>query len=206
MLLNFPDLITKYSLKINGLTQCGAHWGEETSTYLRMGIKPIVLIEPCGPAFSILEEKFGDHPDITLVNLACGSYTGEASMFVETANGGQSNSLLKPSMHMRHYPDIKFHDKELVQVRPLDSLALPAYNTLVMDVQGGECQILVGARQTLPFIDYVYSEVNEDNANLYEGACGLSELDAILHEFKRVETGMTKQGWGDALYIRKTLL
>lgn len=128
-------------------------------------------------------------------------------MFVETANQGQSNSLLKPANHLKQYPDIKFGGTELVQVRPLDALPLPeGLNFLNMDVQGSECQVLTGGKKTLDGIDYVYTEVNEDNANLYEGACGLSELDAILHEFKRVETGMTGQGWGDALYIRRTLL
>lgn len=207
MLLNFPDLIAKYSLKITGLVQIGAHWGEETDTYLRMGIKPIVLIEPCGPAFNILTEKFGSHPDITLLNFACASYTGEASMFVETANGGQSNSLLKPAMHMRHYPNIKFRDTELVQVRPLDALPLPLCNTLVMDCQGGECQILTGARQVLQSIDYIYTEVNADNANLYEGAGGMTELCAILHEFAVVESSwVSNHGWGDACFIRKSVL
>lgn len=207
MLLNFPDLIKKHSLKITGIVQCGAHWGEETSTYLRMGIKRIVLIEPCRPAFAILEEKYGTHPDIELFNFACGSYTGEASMFIETANAGQSNSLLKPVNHLKHYPDIKFRDTELVQVRPLDAIPLPAgINTLVMDVQGGEGHVLRGGRQVLTGIDYVYTEVNADDGNLYEGATGITELDAILYEFERVETSWTKQGWGDSLYLRKTLL
>lgn len=207
MLLNFPDLIKKHSLKITGILQVGAHWGEETSNYLRMGIKPIVLIEPCLPAFGILEEKYGMHPDIELFNFACGSYTGEASMFIETANAGQSNSLLKPVNHLKHYPDIKFRDTELVQVRPLDALPLPAgINTLVMDVQGGEGHVLLGGRQVLAGMDYVYTEVNADNGNLYEGATGITELDSILYEFERVETSWTKQGWGDSLYIRKTLL
>lgn len=207
MLLNFPDLIKKYSLKIIGLVQVGAHWGEETETYLRMGIKPIALIEPCGPAVAILDEKFGKHPDIEIFNFACGSYTGEASMFIETANAGQSNSLLKPANHMKHYPDIKFRGTELVQVRPLDALPLPAgINTLVMDVQGGEGHVLRGARQVLAGINYVYTEVNADDGNLYEGATGITELDAMLHEFTRVETSWTSQAWGDALYIRRSVL
>lgn len=206
MLLNFPDLIKKHSLKITGIIQVGCHHCQEVPTYHAHGILKLVLIEPCAAAFKIAQLKYGNDPDITLLNFACGSYTGEASMFIETANAGQSNSLLKPVNHLKHYPDIKFKDTELVQVRPLDDLPLPAgINTLVMDVQGGEGHVLLGGRQVLAGMDYVYTEVNADNGNLYEGATGITELDAILYEFERVETSWTKQGWGDSLYIRKTL-
>lgn len=204
MLLNLSTLITKYSINITGVVHIGGHFGEEYTTYKKHGIENVVFIEPCGPAFKELQRQFGNTPGVTLINVACGSITGEATMYVETANQGQSNSLLRPANHMKHYPEIKFRDTELVQVRPLDALPLPQpFNMLNIDTQGSECQVLVGGRQTLSQIDYVYIEVNQDDANLYEGACGISELDAILYEFDRVETSMTKQGWGDALYIRR---
>jgi FkbM family methyltransferase len=208
MLLKLDQLLTKYNLQIRGVCQVGAHWGEEVPIFRQYNINPIILIEPCAPAFAILEEKYSTSQDITLFNVACASYTGEASMFVETANGGQSNSLLKPANHMRQYPEIKFRDTELVQVRPLDALLIPSsVNMLSLDVQGTEGHVLRGAALTLKQIDYVYTEVNADNANLYEGATPISEMDAILHEFKRVETSWVgNHGWGDACYIRKTLL
>lgn len=207
MLLNFSSLIKKYSLSITGIVHVGAHEGEEVETYHQNGIANICLIEPCGPAFKFLLQRFGVFARIELFNVACGSYTGEASMFVEKANHGQSNSLLKPANHLKHYPEIQFTETELVQVRPLDALSLPGgINMLVMDVQGAECQVLTGATHYLKSFDYIYTEVNEDGANLYEGACGITELDAILHEFSRVETKFTRQGWGDALYLRKSKL
>ena len=207
MLLNLSDLISKYSLKIRGVIHVGAHHGEEVKTYQQHGIKNIVLIEPCSPAFKILNQQFGYIPGIQLFNCACASYTGEATMFTETANKGQSNSLLKPKNHLKHYPDIMFRGSELVQVRPLDALPIPGIcNFLNMDTQGTECQVLVGGKNTLQHVDYVYTEVNKDDANLYEGACKITDLDILLSEFTRVETSFTNQGWGDAIYIRKTLL
>lgn len=206
MLLNFPDLITKYSLKISGILQVGGHHGQEVPIYHKHGIRKIVLIEPCGPAFKILQQKFGKDPDITLFNVACGSYTGEASMFIETANQGQSNSLLKPVNHLKQYPDIKFAGTETVQVRPLDALPLPSgLNFISLDVQCFEMQVLVGAKKTLESIDYVMSEVNAPGAELYEGCTDINELDAFLKPYGFVrpdEPQWINNSWTDSFWIK----
>jgi hypothetical protein len=132
-------------------------------------------------------------------------------MFTETANQGQSNSLLQPMRHLQHYPDIQFKGTEQVKVHRLDSIMASVnepgkYNFINMDVQGAEGSVVIGGRQTLDHIDYVYTEVNEDAAQLYRSATKISELDQLLVDFKRVETAWTPQGWGDGLYIRKSKL
>lgn len=204
MLLNLSTLIKEYALKITGVIHCGAHHGEECPVYHQHGIKDVVLIEPCKAAYQVLQLKFAAHHHIKLINVACGSENGTGVMHTETANKGQSNSLLKPVEHLRHYPDIQFKGTEEVRVCTMDSLNLGnRYNLLNMDVQGFEAHVLRGATATLKHIDYVYTEVNQDGANLYRGAAGITELDKLLQDFDRVETKWTGQGWGDALYIRK---
>lgn len=206
MLLNFSELIKRYDLKISGILQVGAHHGQEVPIYRKHGIRNVALIEPCSPAFKILQQKFGKDPDITLFNCACGSYTGEAAMFVETANQGQSNSLLRPANHLKQYPTIQFKDTELVQVRPLDALPLPDnLNFLSLDVQCFEMQVLVGAKRTLDNIDYVMSEVNAPGANLYEGCTDITELDNYLKQwgFVRPEEPQWINGsWSDSFWIK----
>lgn len=211
MLLSLTDLIKKYSLKITGVIHVGAHHGEEVPEYHKNGIKDIILIEPCAPAFKVLQNKFAGHHHIRLVHCACAAVDGTAQMFTETANKGQSNSLLQPARHLQHYPDIAFTGTEQVKVMRLDGIMkmIPAaerYNTINMDVQGAEGAVIIGAKETLQYIDYVYTEVNEDSAHLYKNATKISDLDELLKDFKRVETSWTQQGWGDALYIRRTKL
>jgi len=207
MLLDFSTLVKKFSLKITGVIHCGAHHGEEVATYHQHGIKDVVLIEPCKAAYQILQLKFAAHHHIKLFNVACGTENGTAIMHTETANKGQSNSLLRPVEHLKHYPSIQFKGTEQVRVCTLDSLNLGSrYNLLNMDVQGFENRVLMGAAETLKHINYVYTEVNQDNANLYQGAAGITELDKLLEDFGRVETKWTDQGWGDSLYIKRTLL
>lgn len=206
MLLNLTDLIRRYKLKITGVIHVGGHFGEETADYHQNGIKDIVYIEPAKAAYQVLQLKFAAHHHIKLFNVACGAENGTALMHTETANKGQSNSLLKPVEHLKHYPDIQFKGTEEVRVCTLDSLNLGArYNLLNMDVQGFENRVLLGGKETLKHIDYVYTEVNQDGANLYQGAAGISELDALLSDFDRVETKWVEAaGWGDALFVRKT--
>jgi FkbM family methyltransferase len=208
MLLSLTDLIQKYSLKITGVIHVGAHIGQEIADYRKNNIKNIILIEPCKAAFQLLKNRYSSHHHITLFNCACAATDGEAEMYTETANNGQSNSLLQPIRHLEHYPNIVFTNKETVKVMRLDALTFDRakYNLLNMDCQGAEGYVIIGGKQTLEHIDYVYTEVNEDAAQLYRNATGITHLDELLKDFQRVETSWTEQGWGDSLYVRKTKL
>lgn len=204
MLLNFPALVKKHNLNITGVIHVGSHHGEEVPEYVQLGIKNIALIEPCAKAFNILRNKYGAHRHIRLYNYACTSVAGEAVMYTEVANKGQSNSLLRPERHLAHYPDIQFNGKEVVKTIRLDAMGLGnRYNMINMDVQGAEGGVIIGATGIMQYIDYIYTEVNQVDANLYNGATDVSTLDGLLKDFTRVETTWTNQGWGDALYVRK---
>ena len=55
-------------------------------------------------------------------------------------------------------------------------------------------------------VDYLYTEVNSDQ--VYRDCSLINELDDYLKQFGlvRVETKWTEFRWGDAFYIRNTLL
>lgn len=203
MLIPLHTIIKKYNLKINGIAHCGGHFAEEHADYKRAGIKKIAYIEASPKTFSILRSKIFDN-DVKLFNVACADYEGYAEMFCETANTGQSSSLLPPGTHVKHYPSIKFNHREKVKVVKLDSLQLKGYNFFNCDTQGSELMVLKGATETIKEFDYLYLEVNVEP--LYIGAPMVEEIDEYLSDFQRVETVLMKQGWGDALYIRKSLL
>ena len=128
-------------------------------------------------------------------------------MYTGSQNEGQSNILLKMAKHTQIHPGITLPNTELVTVKRLDSLGLAhkGYQLLVLDVQGFEGRVLKGATETLKQMNYVYTEVNRDF--VYENCTLVGELDELLHEFERVETGQWVGGcWTDALYIRKSSL
>lgn len=202
MLIPLSSIIKKHNLRITGIIHVGANSGQEHSDYLKENIRDIVYIEASKASFYHLCRKpFDDR--VKLFNIALADKEGEMEMYTETANQGQSSSLLKPGTHTTHYPGIKFTGRETVSVTTLDKLPIERekYNMLNIDVQGAELLVLKGSKNTLEGIDIIYTEVNTEE--VYEGCAKVDEIDALLTDFNRVETVMTGQGWGDALYLRK---
>lgn len=204
MLLNFPHLVKKYSIKADGCIHVGAHHAQEHKDYVAAGIKKFVYIEPCADAFKVLRNKFSGHHHIQLFNVACGEIECEQVMYTGSQNEGQSNSLLKMNKHLQIHPGITLPNTELVTVKRLDSLSLAnkGYQLLVMDCQGFEGRVVKGATETLKQVNFVYTEVNKDE--VYENCTRVEELDALLSDFERVQTGQwVGNMWSDALYRRK---
>lgn len=205
MLINFREAVKKYGMTINGVIVGGAHFGEEMDDYLSIDtVKGIVLFEPCKAAFGVLKENFSHLSNVFMHNVALGSEEGIMTMYTETRNEGQSNSLLKPAKHLEQHPTIIFNGTEDVQVHRLDSYGY-SYNLLVLDCQGFELEILKGATKTLKHVDYIYCEVNRDF--VYENCAQVHEIDLLLSEegFRGVKTKWVGN-WGDKIYIRKKLL
>ncbi|MEO7048913.1 MAG: FkbM family methyltransferase [Ferruginibacter sp.] len=208
MLLNFLELVDKYNIHVKGCVSIGGHFGEEYEDYIEAGIKKIVFIEPCNDSFNILNVRLGGKDGVTLIKCACGEIEEERVMYTGSQNEGQSNSLLKMEKHLQIHKGITLPTTEMVQVKRLDNLGVKDdldFKLLVMDCQGFEGQILKGATETLKHIDYVYTEANKDE--VYSGNTRIEELDSLLHEFTRVETGTwVGNMWTDCFYVRATLL
>ena len=203
MLLNLENLQSKYELKIKGVLHIGAHFGQEFQTYKKIGISNVIFFEPVPETFERLKNNIGE--EATLYNTALGNLNGEIEMNIETANQGQSSSILNPKIHLQQYPGITFNNKIKVQINKLDNYidSHAEHNFINMDVQGYELEVLKGALEYLNHIDYVMTEVNRDE--VYENCAKVDELDEFLskYNFERVETTWDGGTWGDAFYIKK---
>lgn len=229
MLIPLKDVITKYALNLKGVIHVGSHFAEEHDDYLNCGIKKFVYIEPCKQAYNTMVDRlFGErqyslggldpyykylrhgNDSIQTRNIACGVEESVMNMYVSNNNQGQSNSLLKPLLHLQQHPEVVFTETESTMVIPLDKVYLKKedYNFLAMDVQGYELEVLKGATETLKHIDCIMTEVNTDST--YEDCAKVWELDAFLdfYDFKRTDTQMASPSvtWGDAVYIKTNLL
>lgn len=208
MLLDLENLEKKYELKINGVLHIGAHHGQENEVYKRMGISNKVFFEPLKKNYEVLVNNVDDG---ICVNIGLGNFTGEVEMFVESANQGQSSSILEPDLHLKQYPHIVFDSKETVNITRLDDfleerkgyINLENYNFINIDVQGFELEVFKGASETLNNIDYVMSEINRDS--VYVNCPKVDEIDAFLKEygFNRVETSWAGGTWGDGFYVKE---
>ena len=215
MLLNLSELIGKHSLKIKGAYHIVAHHCQEFESYKTWCINNIIFFEAYGPNYLKLRE-FIDSQDtenmnIHMENIALGHRDGEHPLYVETENKSMSCSLLKPKVHLDLYPKITFDEEVNVKQTFLDKFVIEKnvdtskFNFINIDVQGYELEVFKGAAHTLNDIDYIYTEVNNDE--LYENCVQMSELDEFLGDlwgFERIETKLVgNQKWGDARYVKR---
>jgi len=205
MLLDLIKLKEKHNLKIKGVIHIGAHFGQEFSVYEDIGIKDVMFFEPLPNTFEKLKENiYGKNKKAVLVNTALGNMIGEIEMNVETNNQGQSSSILEPHIHLTQYPHITFNNKIKVKITKLDTFIeeKEKYNFINIDVQGYELEVFKGGVEFLNNIDYIMTEVNNDE--VYKNCPMVEDLDNFLktYGFERVETTWDGVTWGDALYVK----
>lgn len=206
MLMSFPDLVDRYSLKIHGVVHAGAHLAEEAPLYQELGVGPVTWIEGNPLVIVKLAGILEAYPGQRLIQALLWEEDGIEKTFNVTNYDGMSSSLLEFGTHPTFSPDTVFVDHLMLHTRTIDSIASDVggleANFLNMDLQGVEGPVLRGASKFLKQIDYIITEVN--CAEVYVGATQISELDEILSEFERVETyWVPNQNWGDSLYCRR---
>ena len=203
MLLNFSELYEKYNMNVTGVIHIGAHYGEEHYLYKKHNIEKVVYVEPLNKNFEVLKTNITD--ESILLNLALGNENKKIEMFVESANNGQSSSILKPEIHLLQYPQITFDEKEIVEMKRLDDLDLDLskINLINIDVQGYELEVFKGAEKTLENIDYIISEINRDE--VYQGCAKIEDLANFLSKygFVLVEENWAGYTWGDGFFVKK---
>jgi len=204
MLINFQYLFKKYRLKITGILHIGAHELQELSKYSICGVKDITWVEAMDDKVNQMKLKF---PTQKIINAVVSDKDNEEIIF-NVSNNEESSSILKFGTHTQEHPHVKFVEHRNYKTITLKKLVdeekinIDNINFLNLDIQGAELKALRGLGDYLKKIDYIYSEVNEKE--LYIGCDLIGSLDQYLEEFgfRRVETSMTKHGWGDAFYIK----
>jgi FkbM family methyltransferase len=202
MLLDLISLKEKYKMNIKGVAHIGAHFGEENTIYDRLNIKNRIFFEPLSSNFNTLKNNLGEvYP---LYKVALGNENKKINMNVETANSGQSSSILNPKLHLTQYPHILFESTEEVDMVRLDDMDLnfDEINFINIDVQGYELEVFKGSEKTLNKIDYIMSEINRDE--VYENCAKIEQLKEFLtpYGFKLVEETWVGGTWGDGLFVK----
>jgi FkbM family methyltransferase len=208
MLIPLIDLKNKYNLDIRGVIHIGMYNAEELPAYRECGVEKVIWIEALKKLADAAKLKFESDPSQWVIEAVI-SDKEETVDFMVT-NNEASSSILNLGTHLQHHPRVWEEKRIKVVTCTMESIIngygidMVDYNFLNIDIQGAELKALKGMKYYLQYIDYLYLEVNEEE--IYEKCCLVEELDEFLSYFKRVETKMTKYNWGDAMYIRKTLL
>ena len=207
MFITPEELIESLDISIHGIIHVGACTAEELPLYKEVGVERVIWIEANPQLAQHLSTRLMMEEGHTAFCFAA-SDNSEGSSILNITNNFQSSSILNLKKHKEIYPDITVVGKAEAPNLTLDDfikiygIDMSAYNFLNLDIQGAELLALKGSAGILQDIDYIYTEVNEEE--LYEGCALIQDIDDYLNSFsfKRVKTHIEKEKWGDAFYIK----
>lgn len=205
MLIPLHILIKKYNINFKGILHVGAHECEELNDYEHYVMRNKILwVEALPNKVELCKLRY---PNINIENAIVSDVVD--NVVFNISNNGQSSSILEFGLHSHYHPNVHYVTKFQGTTTLLRNI-LPKYNIeynfLNFDIQGAELKALKGMEEYLPKVDYLYTEVNSDY--VYKNCALIDELDSYLKKFGliRVETKWTDCKWGDAFYIRNTLI
>jgi FkbM family methyltransferase len=196
----------KYIKRRKGAIHVGANTGGERDWYVKEGFIPVLWFEPNTDIFWKLGDNILNYEKNIAFNIGIHDTLKTAKLHIAN-NKGLSSSILEFGTHSKYRPDIKYIDEQEIRMMRMDNFLflterdIKDFNFLNVDVQGTELNVMKSFGNLLGVLDYIYTEINEEQ--LYKDCALVGEIDEYVRKFgfKRVDTYMTKHKWGDAFYI-----
>ena len=201
------NILKKYLPHNPIIIDAGAHDGRtsmELSSFWPEGV--VYAFEPVPELYNSLLIRINGRENIIPSRLALGESIGIQKIYISQGRGDGSSSLLKPTGHLQHFPDVTFAKETSVHVTTMDAWAqdnkISHVDLLWLDLQGMEFQVLKASPQILKTVKAILTEINF--TVLYEG-------NALYPVFKqwRAEQGFVEvykelqhHTFGDALFVR----
>jgi FkbM family methyltransferase len=176
---------------------------EEAEQYQGMGVKKVIWVE-AQPESERRQEQAKRYGQILHEFTAFSD--GKWNAVLRIASNEVSSSILPFAGHSRIYPDIVVTKEIPIKTVRADEFFKdfpPEIDTLVLDVQGAELNVLKGMGDLLRQIKTAWLEVNV--TELYEGCALQPELDDWMAKagFPNRDFQMIHQPeWGECLYWR----
>lgn len=210
MLIPFSRIISKYKLIPQGILHVGACQMEELDDYKTFGIDHVIWIEG-NPNLVELNADKAKAAGYELIQGLIYDVDGVELDFNLT-NNLQSSSILNLDRHKDHHPHVEVVNKIKLKTTTLKTLLEAnniqrgSFDFINLDIQGVELRALKGLGEYIDDLKFVYTEIN--TGQVYASNDILDDIDKYLEskDFIRVETEITPYEWGDALYIKKSLI
>jgi FkbM family methyltransferase len=199
------QLLKIHNIIVKGVLHIGAHECEELDFYqqLNLNLNDLIWIDGLKEKVKLAISK-----GIPNIYHCIISDEDDKKVSFNVSNNGQSSSILDFGTHSKEHPGVFYIESIVESSITIDTflkknkLDIINYNFWNLDIQGAELLALKGATNSLHAADAIYLEIND--TEVYSGCALVGELDEFLssYNFKRVETVMTKHGWGDGFYLK----
>jgi len=186
----------------------GAHVGNRTQAWSALGAK-VIAIEPQPVCVEYLRRRFGDDPNVTILDMAVGRSTGSSVMYINSANptiSTFSDEAWRQQLGRDARYPIRWDEQIEVPMTTLDELLMkygtPAFCKI--DVENAEFDVLMGLRTSLPKLSFEYYPPAPENTFLCLDrleSLGEYEFNWSFGESMRLQS----QRWVDAGAIRTVL-
>jgi FkbM family methyltransferase len=176
------------------LVYVGVNRGDVLATYVNL-YDEVYAFEPDPEMFSVLENNFGQHRNVTLINAACSDEEGDKTLYV-TENRASSSLAELSDFSLKNgfsggTPSFKSFDIKCINLyNYLTENNVEHVDTLITDCQGSDLAIM----QTLkPYIDNkkideMFCETHLDGVELYDNLkneySGFKELLSTNYKVK----------------------
>ena len=197
---------------LNGIVHAGANDGEEMDSAIRMGIENLVAFEPLPSAFDILSGRYGHK--VHCYKLGLHNKDTKATLQV-TAGDGKGSSIYETEWA---HPEVLRNwtqgqaavvAEEVIRLEKFTTWAkkhpnidLRLYDTLQLDTQGNEMEILQGMGKLLQRFKYLAIEISE--VPVYKGETpGQEIIDWLDKQDFLCDSPLTAHN--DTFFIRKDI-
>jgi FkbM family methyltransferase len=172
-----------YLRRVRGVIHIGANEGQERDLYAALGMN-VIWIEPIPEVFRVLKHNISEFPKQRAFNYLVMDENGKEYEFHISNHAGASSSILDFSKLREMWPDITYTNTVKVtgftlrRILELEHLDLGGFDALVLDTQGSEHKILLGATDLLANFKFIKVEVPDFES--YKGCCKIDELSSFM--------------------------
>jgi FkbM family methyltransferase len=168
---------TRKGGKIRGVVHVGTNDGEEIPYYIDLGAKRVLGFEPNLEAWERCVNRWNSS-EITVLPFGLGDTNRISRLLITEGDGkGSSFCIEKDSP----YRIVAQRDCPVVTFASLGIDLFLYYNTLVIDVQGMEMQVLQGFREDLRLFEFLNIECSQNP--LFYGESSAQEIIDYLGKF-----------------------
>lgn len=168
-----------------GVLHIGAHEGQEASFYAQCNV-PVIWIEALPTKYEVLKRKIQQYPGQSAICALLGdSNLLEVEFFISN-NNSASSSIYLPSTQAN--VPFEMIEKTVLEMKRLDSIFsledAKNYRHWVIDVQGAELRVLLGAGELIHFCNSLIVEAkrqsNYTNGTTWEELIDFLELNGFV--------------------------